>query len=534
MEKPIVLLVLGSVLFASVPVFARDRDEEAPITDVTVFRDRASVKRKLRKSLSKGATTLIFRNVTPLADLDSLKASLSEKKQVTLMGIRTMPEYTLKSANSELERWTETRKRNEKKRTELVSQVNLLIQSNQNLDLLAQHYRDSFSLNLHQNTWSKGGFESFVKFLSTQADDLNGRWAKLYGEYRKVTADSEFAEAKIRALSSVSDRHTFTVSVDVLADTAVSTDVELQYLVTQSGWSSVYDLRIDPKAGKAAVEQHAFVWQKSGEDWRDVALTLSNVRSELRPVAPSISPYTLSYQEVKKVDTSVSGKTDSATALQVGAGGESSDADDHSISRNFKVPGAQTVRDGMARTRLFLARQESAYSERLELVAADYDRVFRKGELSNPFEWDLEAGPASVYYDGDFLQQIQLDTIARGNKFGVNAGVDHDFQITRWTNDKVEGSGLIDTKKHFVREVSVTLQNFGARKKNIRVYEQVPVSEIKEVAVQAKEKDKSPVLKDDDSHPGWHYWDLPVESRKSQTVSMSVDVAVPSSFNFSW
>ncbi len=530
MKKSVTTLALGLVLHA--PFLAFAQESEGRVTEVTVFRDRASVKRKLHKSFAKGATTVTFRNVTPLADLESLKATLSEKKQLTVMGIRTGAEYTLKSSNSELEHWNDTRKLNEKKREELVSQVNLLIQSNSNLDLLTQHYRDSFSLNLHQNTWNKGGFEAFVKFLTTQSDDLNGRWSKLYGEYRKVSDAIELADAKIRGLSSASDRHTIAVSVDVIADSAVSTDVEIQYLVTQAGWSSTYDLRISPKADHALVEQHAFVWQKSGEDWADVALTLSNVRSELRPVPPTISSYTLTYQEVKKVNTAVSGAVDSATALTVGAGGDA-EADDHAISKNFKVPGRQTVRDGMARTRLFLAKRESAYTERLELVASDYDRVFRKGELSNPFEWDLEAGPAAVYYEGDFLQQVNLDGVARGNKFGVNAGVDHDFQVSRWTNDKVESPGFIDTKKHFLREVSISLKNYGAKRKSIRVYEQVPVSEIKEVAVEAK-SEKTPGLKKDDDHPSWRYWDLPVESRKSQTVSMNIDVAVPSSFNFAW
>ncbi len=516
-------------------VFSAFGAEEAPITSVTVFRDRASVTRKVRRSFPKGAVTVEFPGITPNADLDSLKATLSEKKRFTVMGIRSRPEYALKSSNSELEKWTETRKRKERVRQELATQVNLLIQSDRNLDLLAQHYRDSFSLNLHENKFTKGGFESFVKFLSTESDGLNGRWAKLYGEYRAVAAEIELADAKIAELSSVSDRHTLTVSVDLLAEEPGTADVEVQYLVSGAGWSPAYDVRIDPRANRGVVEQHAFVWQKSGEDWRNVSLVLSNVRSELRPVPPSISPYTLTYQEVKKVNTSIAGKEDSATALTVGTGDGNDAGPDRAIAKNFEVPGKQTVRDGMARTRLFLAKKESTYRERLELVAAEYDRVFRKGDLVNPFEWDLEGGPAAIYYEGDFLQQVNLDSVARGNAFGVNAGVDHDFQVSRYTNDKVEKPGILDTKKHFLREVVLSVKNYGAKKKTVRVFEQVPISEIKEVAVSTKEKERAPAsLKEDDAHPGWRYWDLGLDSRHSQTISLNIDVAVPESFQFTW
>ena len=514
---------------------AVDGQEEAHsvVSEVTLFRDRASVKRLRKVSLPKGATTVVFHDVTPLADLESLKASLSEKKELTLMGIRTESEYAVKSGNKGLETWIDKRKSAERKRQEIVNQVNLLIQGNQNLNLLTQHYRDSFSLNLHQNTWTKGGFEAFVQFLTSQSDRLNGSWAKLYEAYHAVSKDLEEASAHVQTLTSASDRHTLTVSVDLLADSSVTANVEIQYLVSHCGWSSAYDVRVKSSEDRAAVEQYAFVWQKSGEDWSDVALTLSNVQSELRPEIPSISPYTLSYREAAKVQTTISGATDSASSLTVGNSKEpSTEGAEKGIEKNFKVPGLQTIRDGMARTRVFIARKDSSYSERLELVGAEYDRVFRKGDLENPFDWDLEAGPASVYYNGDFLQQSTLDRVAKGNHFGINAGVDHDFQVSRWVEDKIEKPGIIDTKKHFLRGVHVSLRNFSARRKSVRVYEQVPISEIKEVVVETKKT--SPGIKEDAANPGWRYWDVAAASRNSETISMNLDVAVPSSFNFSW
>jgi uncharacterized protein (TIGR02231 family) len=529
-----IVWILCFTAISSWALNAAAEEGASQITDVTVFRDRASVRRVRKLSLKRGASSIVFRGLTPLLDLESLKATISEKKQLTLMGIRTQNDFTVSSSNSDLEKWIAARKRSETRRQEIFNQVNLLVQSNQNLELLAQHYRDSFSLNLHQNSWTKAGFESFVKFLSSQSEVLNGNWAKLYESYHRVTKELEFAEAKTRELTSVSDRHTVAVSVDLLADAAATVEVELQYLVPECGWSPAYDVRVHASDAKASIEQHAFIWQRSGEDWKDVSLTLSNVREELRPEPPSISPYTLSYREVKKVQTTITSGADSASSLTVGSspGEPTTDAEDKGLARNFKVPGVHSVRDGMARTRVFLNRKDAVYSESLELVAAEYGRVFRKGETQNPFDWDLEGGPASVYYGGNFMQQITLERVAKGNRFGINAGVDHDFQVSRWTNDKVENPGIIDTKKHFLREVGISLTNYGGRRKAVRIYEQVPVSEIKEVAVATGKT--SPGLQKDMKNPGWNYWDVTLAPKERQVVTLNLDVAVPSAFAFSW
>jgi hypothetical protein len=512
----------SALLLFLIPVTALA--SESRVQEVTVFKDRAFVTRARKVSLPQGASSISFGELTPLADLETLKATFARKSPVTILGIRTRAEFSAKSGNAELEHAISARKAAERKRDAITHEVSLLTQGNQNLELLSAHYRDSFSLNVHQNTWTKAGLEGFVRFLTTESDHINGAWTRLYAAFQANDQELELANARIAEATRASDRHGITVIVDVLAEAPAQTDLELQYLVTQCGWSPAYDLRIG-ELGTASVEQDAFVWQKSGEDWRDVTLTLSNLRAELRPQAPSISPYSLTYQEAGKVATTVSSAVDSAQSLTMGAGGGSE-------KRVFKVPGLQTVRDGMAQTRLFIARKDSTYTEKLELAAAEYDRAYRKGSATNPFDWEMEAGPASVYTGGSFVQQISLGAIAQGDHFAVNAGVDHDVVVTRTTQDKVEKPGILDTKQHFLRQVRLTLKSYGGSPKKLRVYEQIPVSEIKEVTVGA---DKStPGLVADEKNPGWHYWDMALPTNEAKVVMLDLNVAVPSDFGFSW
>ena len=505
-------------------------EEDSRVVEVTVFQDRASVRRRLSRRLTKGATTLVFRGVTPLADRESFRAFVSDRAHATLMGIRVEPEYSERSGNPELERWLDTKKKQDQRRQEILSQVALISQANQNLNALGRHYRDSFSLNLHQGSWSKGGFDAFLKLLAGQGEKFNAGWWKLFQDYQKVTDELSFTSAKISELSRVSDRKRLAVAVDLLVDQEAAVDIDIQYLVSGCGWDPSYDLRLDPREKSATLEQYAFVWQKTGETWKDVSLTLSNVRSELKPVPPSISPYTLSVREVKKVQTTIRSATDSVTGLTVGdAEGE---GEGSGIARVFKVPGRQTVRDGLARTRVFIAAKSAPFEERYELVASRLPRVYRKVETKNPFSWDLEGGTASVYWNGDFLQQMRLENVAKGDRIGINAGVEADFLVSRWNSDKTAEPGILDSQRHHQREVNIDVRYFGTQSRKVRVYEPVPVSEIKEVVVQVKGSTDG--LNEDRAHPGWSYWDLAVDSRESKRVTLKMDVAVPSSFGFSW
>jgi uncharacterized protein (TIGR02231 family) len=331
-----------------------------------------------------------------------------------------------------------------------------------------------------------------------------------------------------------------TAWVDVIADAASSGEVEIQYLVPGAGWSPVYDLLVSSSKKEARLEQGALVWQTSGEDWSGVRLSLSNARTDLHTDPPEISAYTLSFREVKKIETSVGGQQQEVKTLAVGGHLPDEDTDgsgrrpatDTGLARVFRIPGLRSIDTGLTRVKVPVSARALPYQEHLELVASQYPRVFRKAELSNPFPWDLAPGPISIFQDGAFQQQTWLEEVGRGGPFGVNCGVDHDVVVSRGSSDKTEEPGLIDRKRHFKREVSVNLRNFSSRSRLVKVLEPHPVSEIKEIEVSLQSE---PTGREKQSGTeGWVYWNVEVPPRKWQTVELKLDVAVPKEMAFSW
>ena len=72
---------------------------------------------------------------------------------------------------------------------------------------------------------------------------------------------------------------------------------KLRYRVASAGWSPFYDARLETsekgKSGKIEIVRRADVVQSTGEDWTDVALTLSTARTLGATEAPFLAEHEL-------------------------------------------------------------------------------------------------------------------------------------------------------------------------------------------------------------------------------------------------
>lgn len=69
--------------------------------------------------------------------------------------------------------------------------------------------------------------------------------------------------------------------------------MRVRYMVDQANWEPSYNIRADGKGG-ANVEYNAAIQQQSGEDWTDVAMTLSTATPSLVAKAPKLEPLQIS------------------------------------------------------------------------------------------------------------------------------------------------------------------------------------------------------------------------------------------------
>jgi hypothetical protein len=151
-------------------------------------------------------------------------------------------------------------------------------------------------------------------------------------------------------------------------------------------------------------------------------------------------------------------------------------------------------------------------------VASHFPKVYKKGEIKNPFNYALAPGYVNIFYNGDFISKFFKKFTQKGEFFHINAGIDYSITANRNFENKKEKAGLLNNKMVYKRKFWTTLNNFSKYKKSVRVYEQIPESELEDVKVSSQATNKS--LKKEKTRPSWIYWDLKLSAISTYMLTM--------------
>jgi hypothetical protein len=165
-------------------------------------------------------------------------------------------------------------------------------------------------------------------------------------------------------------------------------------------------------------------------------------------------------------------------------------------------------------------------------VASQFPKVYKKGEMKNPFPHALAPGYVNVFYDNNFISKFFKSFTQKGEFFHINAGLDYSITVYRSHHNKTEKKGILNDKRLYQRTFSTSLKNYSNEKKKVRIYEQIPQSELDDVEVTFETKNKN--YKKDESRPSWIYWSMNLASNRQQHIEHTLKIETPKDFQFSW
>jgi uncharacterized protein (TIGR02231 family) len=524
-------ILISLLLLHASWIHAGEVSVQSRVDKVVVYKDRAFVTRSMNKNLKKGSHSLVLKSLPVGLQVDSLKVKTFGNAKLRVLGVRAKKIEIKQTDNDKLQKLIKDQRKTRDTKNALIQQIQKIISQHQHLKDVQNYYRKTFSYNLQTGKWSAKSFRQFMDYSKSKREGFVKKWDKEYQKLLSVFKKLDYLNNKISELNSRGVTTTMNVMIDLETTQTGKYAVSLQYLVFNAGWKPVYDIRVDEKSKKAKLEQYAFIWQSTGEDWNKVSIELSNIRSKLQTTPPSIHSYTLRYQKVEKVKTTISSKMDNAASLKAMAAMDTV-AMDKSLEVNFKIAKKQTIKTGFPQSRVFIKSASFPYQEHLEVVASRFGYAYRKGELVNKLPWTLHPGQASIYYNGDFIQSFWLEKTPKKQKFYINAGIDYDIKVSHWHHDKKKDAGMLNSKKVFRRKFTTQLMNYAGGAKKVKVLAQYPVSETEQIKVSTKGSSKGfKKLKD---FPSWGAWDVSVPSMKKKSLDLNVKVEVPEDFNFNW
>ena len=97
--------------------------------------------------------------------------------------------------------------------------------------------------------------------------------------------------------------------------------LRLSYTVPEAGWTPVHDLHLSRASGRVRIERGAHVHQATGENWRDIALTLATRRPAQQGAPGEIRPWIPRLTDPDEIRPLPRASADGARRGDVGAAG---------------------------------------------------------------------------------------------------------------------------------------------------------------------------------------------------------------------
>ncbi len=536
-----VLCLLSSVLWLNAAPI------NSTISAVTVYTDRAVVTRSATVDLPGGTTELIFANLPQALNERSLQVSGRGTAQALILDVSAKQTYVDFTPNARVKELEDQLKGLGKQVRGLDDRTNLLNASQASLDrmeaaLFAPPTKDVPRPDLNQ-------FTSSLNYLTEQKAKLATERAALDEQREELANKINTVQNQLNELRGAGGRAFKTVTVRVSAPQAGSLDVALSYTVPGASWAPSYDARVLSSERAVNLGYFGIVRQSTGEDWKDVALTLSTARPGLGGAAPVLSvwnvdvfnPILLRQQAENERRREMSAKMAAPAAVNMqafttNAAGSMADMAEEkdaemasatieagATSASFKIASAASVPSDNSPQKVPITSATLKASPEYLTVPKRLATAYLTAKVVNSSEFPLLAGAMNVFLDGTFVATSSLRTVMSGEKFDLALGADEGISVKhKRVNRFTEDTGLTNSGKRITYEYLITVQNNKRTAERVIVADQIPLSRNEKIVVKQLTPSPAELKPTDEGSLKWTL-DLKPGEKRELTVKFTID-----------
>jgi uncharacterized protein (TIGR02231 family) len=379
---------------------------------------------------------------------------------------------------------------------------------------------------------------NFVATGVTKAEELT----------REVDAEKKSIKDKIDALrrqrdESTGSRRREAKSVEVMVEVAREGNLtlDLAAVIPQAGWQPSYDVRLYPDAKTAELTFRAMIRQQTGEDWKNIDLTLSTARPATGGAPPELYPWRIAFFRPRPPLAAAMMSAPAPLRAKKAAGmqAESYKAEDsaaeapaelltaqisdeqssvaYHISRLLDIPS-----DGTQHGTVVAIEQLPVTREYLALPKLS-PYVFLKSEMVNRAAYPLLPGKVNTFAGNTYTGSSQLKKIAAGEKFDLFFGTDDQVTVKREELKQHKEAGMFSKNRVWYR-YRIELGNFHKEPLTITLRDQLPVAGDEEIKIALDE----PSLKPEEvKGDGTVTWKVTLRAGEKKELTFGIVVEYP-------
>jgi hypothetical protein len=264
---------------------------EGHVSAVTVYQGQALVTRELEVADAKGLQEIVVTNLPESVLPGSLFAEPGGGAEVRSVRYRDRPiEEDVRQEVRDLDDQIQVV---QDKLAAVAQERALLEQRKAYLTQLEIFTAGTSKQELTHGVLNAQTLKDLSQFLFAERERIAKRELELAQEERTHNQENELLARKRDKVAAGSARSVHEAVVFINAAQPGAAKLRLSYLVGNASWSPSYNVRATEARDQVTVEYNASVQQMSGEDWKDVEMTLSTATPSLVAKAPKLEALTI-------------------------------------------------------------------------------------------------------------------------------------------------------------------------------------------------------------------------------------------------
>ncbi len=524
-------------------VYAQDIQADSKISAVTIYSGDALIKRVAQVKLPQGENRVIFADLIPEIDENSLRVSGEGSAGVKILGayikkefLKEQPVDKVRAIQAQiLKLEDEVRKFNDAKKR--------LADEKSFLDSVRFFSKEQLPKDLATKMPAIKDLSDMLTFLDSRLKDNYSQVIDSELNIRDLRKQIEVLHRQLAEISAPTQKMKRSIIVELDVLRAGSLNIDISYRVGGAYWYPLYDARVNFDKKETELVSFASVKQNTGEDWQDVQISLSTARVNVSGVLPEIESWFLRpYQPRKPAGFGGSMVLSKQMDLERNLFAAAQQVDpyfteepavipaeydytlqeDKGISLVYRIPRLASVKSGGEEYKLAVSSQVLSSS----FIYSAYPRLstfaYLGSRVANAKDLQLLGGRVNVFLDGDFVGVSQVKNIAPNEEFDLYLGVDENVKVKRELLEKKVDetlfAGIPATIKKTIYRYKVTVENYKSKDIMAKIFEAIPVSADDRIKVKVEKVSLEPSLKDYKDKKGIWVWEFELKPKEKKEI----------------
>jgi uncharacterized protein (TIGR02231 family) len=313
------------------------------------------------------------------------------------------------------------------------------------------------------------------------------------------------------------------LAVEIAAPAAGEVDFSFSYVIPNTAWEMKYDVRADSVDGKMSLFVYGNIYQMTGENWDDIALSLSTGAPASAISPPSLDPWFLdvvkpyresNYAGDEKADMEEAAPVKRKSMKKELGGADRASPPEPEIEEKgpyFEIsfPARQFISSSAKYQKKFIRefRLDGATAPRFfyEAIPSDAENSYLKAEVRNQTGLPWLPGEAQMFLDNEFMGKASMPNVAPDMKEEIILGMESRIAARKeLVKQYEETAGILGGKRRILYRYRLTVENRLKRGIDVSVYDALPSSRNEKIDVKI-EGLSHPFIKDEEFEKSTRY-----------------------------